>query len=160
MAATRHEDGASVVEFALISLVLFTIIFGGIQYGYHYWSLSTASASARELARELAVGNDAAACVRVASERAGMPATGAVTVTVQYLDASGTSLGTATYTNGVLGTAAVAPAVGSRVSVTVSYPSLGALPVPLPRDSSGVVRVTETASQIVNDDVPDPLACS
>jgi Flp pilus assembly protein TadG len=136
----RDDAGSTVVEFALMALVLFTVMFGAIQYGYHYWALQTAAASARELARELAVGNDPTSCGAVAADRAGRPALGPVDVEV-------------TYDTG-------APALGAVVTVTVTFESLGILPVPLPRDNTGKVVVSQTATQTVNDLEPDPSACS
>lgn len=50
------ETGAAAVEFALISGILFTLIFGTIQYGLYFWSLQSGSQAAREAARQAAVG--------------------------------------------------------------------------------------------------------
>lgn len=141
----RDQGGAAAVEFALIALPLFLIIFGAIQYGYHYWSLQTAAASARELARELAVGNDLDACTAVAADRAAAPALGPVDIDVVYLDDTGATVGQAV--------------IGGKVQVTVSFVSLDTLPVPLPRDADGDVVVSETAEQRVHDLVPEPAAC-
>lgn len=53
----RAERGASAVEFALVSGILFTLIFGTIQYGLYFWSLQSGAQAAREAARQAAVGS-------------------------------------------------------------------------------------------------------
>ncbi|MDN4172853.1 TadE/TadG family type IV pilus assembly protein [Nocardioides sp. SOB77] len=141
MIPPRRRDadlGAVTIEFALIALVLFTVLFGAVQYGYHYWALSTASATARELAREVSVGNDVTACTTVAKSQASTAALGPVQVDVAY---------------------APSRRLGATVTVTVSFRSLDTLPVPLPRDASGDVVVKETSSQVIHDLKPDPSAC-
>ena len=52
----RRDTGAAAVEFALISVILFTLIFGTIQYGLYFWSLQSGAQAAREAARQAAVG--------------------------------------------------------------------------------------------------------
>ncbi len=46
----------------MLPLVVFPLLGAILQYGYQYWSLETAAATAREAARALAVGTDPA-CV-------------------------------------------------------------------------------------------------
>ena len=36
--ARRDQQGAVAVEFAMISLLLFTMLFGIIQYGLYFWA--------------------------------------------------------------------------------------------------------------------------
>lgn len=121
----RGERGGIVVEFALVvPLVVFPMLAAVLQYGYQYWALETAAATAREAARQLAVGTDPA-CVRAqAAEHAGGPALGAVTVT----------------------STPSPPADGGLVTVTVSFQSLD-LQV-LPVADGGVV--TESAQARVH----------
>jgi len=122
-ARRRNEAGTSAVEFALIALPLFMFLFGTLQYGYHYWAMQTASASAREAARLAAVGT-AWDCVRSAAvSKADGPALGAVAVgpTSDPLPTGG---------------------IGSVVTVTVSFRSLDLGFLPLP--SGG--EVSESAS--------------
>lgn len=52
----RNDGGASAVEFALVSLILFTLLFGIIQYGFYLWAKQAGSHAAREAARQAAVG--------------------------------------------------------------------------------------------------------
>lgn len=47
----RREDGASLVEFAIVGPVLFLILFGFIELGRAVWYYNTASSLAREGAR-------------------------------------------------------------------------------------------------------------
>lgn len=52
----RGDDGAAAVEFALVSVLLFTVLFGILQYGYYFYQLSSANAASREAARLAATG--------------------------------------------------------------------------------------------------------
>jgi len=53
----RNADGgAAAVEFALISVLLFTVLFGILQYAIYFWALQSGSHAAREAARQAAVG--------------------------------------------------------------------------------------------------------
>ena len=50
------DDGAAAVEFALVSVLLLTLVFAIIQYGYFFFQSTAAEHAAREGAREAAVG--------------------------------------------------------------------------------------------------------
>jgi Flp pilus assembly protein TadG len=52
----RGDDGAAAVEFALVSVLLLTLLFGILQYGYYFYQLSSANAASREGARLAATG--------------------------------------------------------------------------------------------------------
>lgn len=56
----RRDEGASAVEFALISLLLFTILFGIIQFGHIFFQWLEITHAAREGARWAALRNDEA----------------------------------------------------------------------------------------------------
>jgi Flp pilus assembly protein TadG len=129
----RGESGASAVEFALVAPILFAVMFGILQYGYHYWALETASATAREAARRYAVGTDPACTLAEAQRYAGTAALGTVTV-------SG---------------APAAPKVGDVITVTVSFQSLDMHLFPLP--DNGIV--TETATVRVENVPTTAVAC-
>ncbi|GAB3261283.1 TadE family protein [Nocardioides dilutus] len=55
--AGRHaaEHGAVAVEFGLIAVILFTLLFGILQFGIWFWSWQTGAHAAREAARFAAV---------------------------------------------------------------------------------------------------------
>lgn len=55
----HHDDGAAAVEFALIAIILFTLIFGAIQFGYTFFEYISVTHAAREGARWAALGADA-----------------------------------------------------------------------------------------------------
>jgi len=64
----RREDGAAAVEFAIVSILLFTIVFGIIQYGIFFERYNALVSSARDGARVAAVrGSQAAAKAEVVS---------------------------------------------------------------------------------------------
>jgi len=56
----RTEKGSSAVEFALISIIFFTLVFGMIQYSMYFWSTQSAANAARDAARRAAVGQTCA----------------------------------------------------------------------------------------------------
>jgi Flp pilus assembly protein TadG len=53
-----RDAGAAAVEFALVSVLLLTLLFGIIQSGYFFFQSTAAEHAAREGAREAAVGID------------------------------------------------------------------------------------------------------
>lgn len=56
----RNADGgAAAVEFALVSVLLFTLVFGIIQYGFYFWASQVGSSAVRDAARYSAVGTKA-----------------------------------------------------------------------------------------------------
>lgn len=144
---SRREDGASALEVGLVAPIMFLMIFGIIQYGYLFWSLTTASATAREAARRLAVGCAVTDVTNLAREHLLHPAVdhASITVTHAYVDMDGSPVAEARR--------------GGRVEVTVSFQSLdiGFPFVPVP--DGGVV--TENAVDNV-ENIPDsPLTdCS
>lgn len=132
----RAAGGAVALEYALVVPVLFALMFGILQYGYHYWALSTAAASAREAAREMAVGTSWTCASQEAVAKATGPAVGGTpTATISYDNAAGS------------------PVVGGLVSVTVSFHSLDLGLVPVPDGG----HVTETARARVENVPPVPL---
>lgn len=55
-ARLRREDGAAAVEFALVSLILVTLLLGTIQFGYTFWEYIQVAHAAREGVRWAALG--------------------------------------------------------------------------------------------------------
>lgn len=142
-ARARGERGATALELGLVAPVMILLMFAVLQYGYHYWSLTTASATAREAARRMSVGHDWTTCAQPwIADHAGHPAVDPTTVlsTHRYVD--------------VVGATVPAPRVGDRVEVTVTFTSLhlGIPVLPLP----GLGEVTQTASARV-ENVPDSV---
>lgn len=54
----HHDDGAAAVEFALVAMLFFTLIFGAIQFGYTFFEYISVAHAAREGARWAALGAD------------------------------------------------------------------------------------------------------
>jgi Flp pilus assembly protein TadG len=119
--ARRDERGGAALEFALVAPVLFALLFGILQYGYHYWAIETASATAREAARRFAVGTELTCTQNEAIAHADSAALGPVTVS----------------------RTPVSPKVGDLVTVTVSFQSLDMHLFPVPDD--GWISQTDTA---------------
>ena len=46
--ARRDQQGAVAVEFAMISMLLFIMLFGIIQYGLYFWAAQNGASVARE----------------------------------------------------------------------------------------------------------------
>lgn len=59
-ALLRRERGAAAVEFALVVLLLVTLVFGGLEFGRLWMMQSSLSQAARDAARELAIKKDTA----------------------------------------------------------------------------------------------------
>ena len=143
----REERGAAALEFGLVAPVVFLLLFGLIQYGYFFWSLTTASATAREAVRRMVVGTDWTTCAEkwaVAHARHAAVGDGSVTVTRSYSDPDGAPL-------------SGDPRAGDLVQVTVSFQALD-LGIPLlPLPDGG--RVTQSARNSIQN-VPDsPIPC-
>ncbi|MGH3385305.1 MAG: TadE family protein [Nocardioidaceae bacterium] len=139
------DDGASAVEFALVSVLLFSILFGLIQYGLYFWSLQSGSSAAREGARRAAVGDLDCTNFRTYVKERVQGETNAGDITRTYANADGTP---------------VSPAVvGGVVTVTVTFTSidLGFPFVPFIDDG----KVSEEAfSRVENVDPTNSVDCS
>jgi Flp pilus assembly protein TadG len=133
----RTERGAMTVEFALVFPIVFAVMFGIIQYGVYFWGRSTVAASARESARQLAVGTDWTCSRDQAVAKANAAGSGAAA--------------TMRYRNG-----ANVAKVGDLVEVTVTARSLAPSFLPLP--DSGAI--SETATARVENIPTSPLGCS
>jgi Flp pilus assembly protein TadG len=124
------------VEFALVFPMVFAVMFGIIQYGVYFWGRSTAAASARESARQLAVGTDWA-CSRDQAVTTANRAGNHAVATLKYLNATNTAK------------------VGDLVQVTVAAKTLAPSFLPLPDSGS----ITEVATARVENIPTAPLAC-
>lgn len=111
--ARRKCDGAAAVEFAIVSTLLFTLLFGMLQYGLYFWSLQSGAHAAREAARQAAVGAlDCSEFRTAVLDNAQGEINGTVVATREY------------YTDSTLAAAAGSPEVGNAVKITVSFDSL------------------------------------
>lgn len=135
--AQRSERGAVAVEFALVFPIVFAVMFGVIQYGIYFWGRSTVAASARESARQLAVGTDWTCSRAQAIEKSNAAASGAA-ASRRFINAGNT------------------PVVGTLVEVTVTAKSLAPNLLPLP----GTGEITEVATARVENIPLAPLGCS
>ena len=70
----RDQRGTTAIEFALVGLVLLTLLFGGIEYARLFWTWE---------ALQLA-GDDTARCVGIGSSDCATPSTYAVTAAGNY----------------------------------------------------------------------------
>lgn len=52
----RGQEGAAAVEFALVSVLLLTLVFSIIQYGFYFYESQSAAAGSREAVRLAVVG--------------------------------------------------------------------------------------------------------
>lgn len=133
----RSERGAAAVEFAFVFPVVFAVMFGIIQYGIYFWGRSTAAASARESARQLAVGTDWTCSQAEALSKANRASSGVV-VSRRYVNATNT------------------PEVGALVEVTVRAKSIAPTLLPVPDGG----QITEVATARVENIPTSPLGCS
>lgn len=107
------DDGAAAVEFALISVLLITLLFGILQYSLYFWSLQSGANAAREAARQAAVGELTCAEFEdaVLDNAQGEDGTQPIVAARTY------------YTDATMATEAAPPVVGGVVKVTVSFHS-------------------------------------
>lgn len=131
------ERGAVAIEFALVFPLVFAVMFGIIQYGIYFWGRSTAAASARESARQLAVGTNWT-CSQTQALTKVKQAGKNVVVSRRYLNASNTAV------------------VGDLVQVTVTAKTLAPSILPVPGGGS----ITEVATARVENIPTSPLDCS
>lgn len=146
-ARSADQRGASALEFGLVAPVILMMIFAIVQYGYLYWSLQTAKATAREAARQLIVGTDWVCAEQEALEKVAMPAVGVdvPTVVASYLAADGV-------------TPAVAPGVnGGLVTVVVSFQTLD-MNLPLLPVPNGA-RISQDVTARIENVPATPLSC-
>ena len=80
----RGERGAAAVEFALVAMLLFTLLFGIIQFSLWFWAWQAGGHAAREAARYAAVKPKCTTLIQQKGINAlnGGPVTGSKTVTV------------------------------------------------------------------------------
>lgn len=97
----RGERGAAAVEFALVALLLITIILGILQFSVLFWSLNVAEHASREGARAYAT-DPCASHVALVTERVGAASAGGLSATSSFSGAN-------------------PPAAGDEVTVTVAF---------------------------------------
>lgn len=125
-----REDGAVLIEFALLFPVVMLVVLGIIQYGYQYWAMNQGSAIAREVARLAIVNTDWSCGTRWGTRQAALPAVGTTAPLI-----------TRSFASGGPGPTGVVPE-GTGFTVTVTFDSLDLGLFPLP----GNGRVSETAT--------------
>lgn len=141
----RSDDrGAAAVEFALVSTLLFTVLFAIIQYSLYFWSLQSGSNAAREAARQAAVGALDCAEFTTLVRQGAQGVSSDFKATRTYYAAGDVNL-----------TTPVAAAAGGLVRVTVSFKSidLGFPFLPFIEDGqvseAGIARIEETTDESV-----------
>lgn len=73
----RNQRGATAVEFALVALPLFYLLFGIVQYGIYFYSMQAGTSAVGEATRRLTVGNcqDNTQLKQFLSDRLGLAST-------------------------------------------------------------------------------------
>ncbi len=125
----RGDRGAAAVEFALVMLPLFFLMFGIVQYGLYFWGMQSGTSATADAVRRLSVGDcqDAGDLRQFVGTRLGSAttsATDAIGTTVAYADADGTPAGSGS--------------VGGSVTLTVTFDAIDMhFPlIPLPDDAA------------------------
>lgn len=140
MSRAQRDDGAAVVEFALVMPLLLLLIFGIIDFGRIFWEQGTLSGAAREGVRRVALAETEGPVVANAVDEA----TGVSGLTVTVTQADGTT--TAVEDEGVVTAGVTLPActVTQAVTVTVSAPFSFWTPLPGIATFTGVDTLTGT----------------
>ena len=133
-ARASSDRGAAAVEFALVSVLLITLLFGIIQYSFLFWEAQTASRIAREVGRAAAVGTQTCAEMQAGADSQ----LGTKTVAID-VDFPGS------------------PAVGDTVSATVSFDGtrLGFPFIPVP----GGDTISQTADARIENVTANSTDC-
>jgi Flp pilus assembly protein TadG len=113
----RNDRGAAAVEFALVVIPVFAILFGLIQYGMYFYSSQTGSNTVNAAARQLSVGNCASdsSLQTYVDNQLGAATTGSATIVRTYTNPDGSA------------PASPAPAnveVGGTVTLSISFPTV------------------------------------
>jgi Flp pilus assembly protein TadG len=133
---TEHtcESGAAAVEFAIVSLIFFYLVFGVLQYGFYFFQLQSGAAAARHGARLASVGipsGECAAFQTAVKDQVGLASPADVTVTLTFSPSP--------------------PTVGSDATVQVAFQvtSFGLIPLPggtIVEEATARVEQVETTS--------------
>ena len=78
---SRDERGAAAIEFALVMPLLLLLVFGIIQYGWHFYAMQAGTSAASDLARRLSVGDCVGGGATLVENRLGPAAPGTPDVT-------------------------------------------------------------------------------
>jgi Flp pilus assembly protein TadG len=127
--ARRRQSGAAAVEFGLIVLPLFLILFGIIQYGFYFWSMQAGSAAARDAARQAAVGKLTCSALQTyVTDRLGPTRDSSKAVTVERIFTPST------------------PTIGGNVEIQVTFNSYSIAPglIPTPGGDADVTQTAES----------------
>ena len=135
----RRQLGITTVEFAVVATVLFTMLFGVVEFGRVMYSFALLAEGTRRAARLATVCplNDAG--IAATANFGSLPSFTSSNVQVQYLDASGTPTGTYSsiaYVQVQIAGYAI-PLSIPFINPTVTSPAFA---VTLPRESLGVTR--------------------
>ena len=82
--SVRNRRGAALVEFAIVAILLFTLVFGMIDFGLALHDYLALNQVAREAARSYALGGIPQTAVDTWAQRLGLPATGPNAVVGTY----------------------------------------------------------------------------
>lgn len=140
MKRLRGEQGASAVEFALVSSVLFMVLFGTIQFGMAYNRSQGLQAAAREGARLASIGSTYSEIV------------GRVQAAQSLFQAADLVVTTSPASSGSVRPCQIA-GVGNSVTVTVTVPASAKYAITIPLwgnklityDGAGVFRCERAA---------------
>ncbi|MBA2531874.1 MAG: pilus assembly protein [Nocardioidaceae bacterium] len=134
-----NHDGAAAVEFALVSVLLLTLVFGIIQYGLYFWASQIGSSAVRDAARYSAVGTkDCPDLQATVDDQISGAAVGSPTTTRSYSANPATTGGTVT------------------VTVTFQALDIGMPFIPLPGDG----EITQSADARVENVTSSSVDCT
>lgn len=134
------------MEFAIISLLLITILFGILQYALYFWSLQSGAHAAREAARQAAVGELDCSGLDSAAANNAQGATGPVSVARTY------------YADSSMVSPVSTAVVGGVVEVTVTFDAINLNFPFLPLPNGG--EVSEHGIARVENVTDSSVACS
>lgn len=145
----RHhpQRGASAVEFALVMLPLFYLVFGIMQYGWYFYSMQAGASAVGDATRRISVGDctNTSELKTMLKNRLGSATTASassLSPNVAYTNADGTTV----------------PKIGGTVTVTLTYPTLDMKFPLIPVPNNG--NVTRIVTARVEDTAPSGAGCT
>jgi hypothetical protein len=138
----RDDRGAAAVEFALVSVLLFTLLFGIIQYGYLFFQYQAAAATVHDAARRAGTGLN--------PDDGVTPPTPACQVFYESVlsTATGNGLPEERVANVTLDWGAVVPVHGSAGTVSLRFKPTGFGTAFVPTPDEITVRAVATAEEL------------
>jgi Flp pilus assembly protein TadG len=138
--AVRRGRGAALIEMAVVLVVLFYLVMGGVEFGWYMFSKHTVQAAARDAARAAIISNATHAQANAAITETMTSAGFGSGYTTQYQRVTAGPGGTLTYTT-ISDISSVPRGEGIRVTISAPFSAFRVRPL-------GVIPANKTVSGV------------